>query len=92
MEGDGYALESGGGVYFVCFLYIIWSYSRRGNPLPSLKNRTFQVCFLTIFCAMLPNILSTAMLNWADLRLYSAGRATGRPAATVFSSANPLTL
>ena len=47
------------------FLYIIWSYSRRGNPLPSLKNRTFQACFLTTFCAMLSNILSTVMLNWS---------------------------
>lgn len=44
------------------FLCIIWIYSRRGNPIPSLKNRSFQVCFGVTFLAMTTNILSTVLL------------------------------
>lgn len=43
-------------------LCIIWVYSRKGSPLPTLKNRLFQACFLVTFCAMTSNILSTQML------------------------------
>lgn len=46
----------------VVFLIIIWSYARKGDLLPSLKNRLFQCCFLSTFCAMFSNILSTAFL------------------------------
>lgn len=43
-------------------LCIIWIYSRKGNPSPSLKNRLFQGCFFVTFCAMTSNILSTLLL------------------------------
>lgn len=43
-------------------LCIIWVYSRKGSPLPTLKNRLFQICFLVTFCAMTSNVLSTEML------------------------------
>lgn len=43
-------------------LSIIWAYSRKGSTVPTLKNKMFQACFLTTFCAMLSNILSTVML------------------------------
>lgn len=43
-------------------LCIIWVYSRKGSPLPTLKNRLFQICFLITFCAMTSNVLSTEML------------------------------
>lgn len=43
-------------------LCIIWVYSRKGSPLPTLKNRLFQVCFLVTFCAITSNVLSTEML------------------------------
>ncbi|WP_242849098.1 EAL domain-containing protein [Robinsoniella sp. KNHs210] len=46
----------------VVFLVIIWSYARKGDLIPSLKNRLFQCCFLATFCAMVSNILSTAAL------------------------------
>lgn len=45
-------------------LLIIWTYSRKGNPVPSLKNRIFQLCFLTTFCSMTCNILSTLVLEY----------------------------
>ena len=43
-------------------LCIIWIYSRKGNPLPTLKNQFFQVCFLVTFFAITSNIVSTVML------------------------------
>lgn len=43
-------------------LCIIWVYSRKGNPIPTLKNRVFQACFLVTFCAMTSNILSTYLI------------------------------
>lgn len=43
-------------------LSIIWAYSRKGSIVPTLKNKMFQACFLTTFCAMISNILSTVML------------------------------
>lgn len=43
-------------------LCIIWVYSRKGSPLPTLKNRLFQVCFLVTFCSMTSNVISTLML------------------------------
>lgn len=43
-------------------LFIIWVYSRRHNPLPTMKNKIFQSCFLISALAMISNILSTLML------------------------------
>lgn len=43
-------------------LSIIWVYSRKGTPIPSLKNRLFQACLSITFCAMTTNILSTLMI------------------------------
>ena len=43
-------------------LCIIWVYSRKGNLIPSLKNRLFQASFLTTFGAMTSNILSTLLI------------------------------
>ncbi len=43
-------------------LLIIWGYSRRGSPLPSLKNRVFQGCLIITFLAVSTNILSTLLL------------------------------
>lgn len=43
-------------------LCILWIYSRKGNPIPSLKNKLFQLCFLVTFCAMVSNILSTILI------------------------------
>lgn len=52
-------------------LCIIWVYSRKGNPLPTLKNRLFQACFLVTFCAMSSNVLSTMMLyHYRELPLF----------------------
>ena len=51
----------------VVFLSIIWVYSRKGMPVPSLKNRLFQACLLTTFCATVSNILSTILLSKPDL-------------------------
>lgn len=48
------------------FLGIVWVYSRTGSHLPSLKNRTFQMCLLITFVAMLSNILSTIMIYFLD--------------------------
>lgn len=45
-------------------LAIIWSYSRKSDLVPSLKNRLFQSCFSVTFCAMGFNILSTLMLTY----------------------------
>ncbi|WP_302760571.1 putative bifunctional diguanylate cyclase/phosphodiesterase [Christensenella hongkongensis] len=45
-------------------LCIIWIYSRKGNPLPTLKNQFFQVCFLVTFFAITSNIASTVMLYY----------------------------
>lgn len=45
-------------------LCIIWNYSRKGNPLPSMKNRMFQACFLMTFLAMTSNIISTGILYY----------------------------
>lgn len=44
-------------------LLIIWTYSRKGEQVPSLKNFVFQLCFLTTFCSMSCNILSTLILE-----------------------------
>lgn len=43
-------------------LSIIWIYSRKGNPIPSLRNRLFQACLSITFCAMITNILSALLL------------------------------
>lgn len=61
-------------------LCIIWIYSAKARPIPTLKNRLFQGCFLVTFCAMLFNILSTVMiynlngalvsLTWAVTTIY----------------------
>lgn len=48
-------------------LLIIWGYSRRGSPLPSLKNRVFQGCLIVTFLAVSTNILSTLLLMRPDL-------------------------
>lgn len=41
---------------------IIWVYSRKGNPTPSLKNRLFHICLLTTFISMSMNLLSTILI------------------------------
>lgn len=46
----------------IIVLCIIWVYSRKGNVIPSLKNKLFQLCFFTTFVAMITNILSTWMI------------------------------
>lgn len=61
-------------------LCIIWVYSRKGNPIPSLKNRLFQTCLSVTFSAMLSNIFSTLLiytlsaqtlfLTWAVTLIY----------------------
>lgn len=43
-------------------LSIIWIYSRKGNNVPTLKNKMFQGCLLVTAAAMLTNILSTEMI------------------------------
>ncbi len=43
-------------------LCIIWVYSRKGNPLPTLQNKCFHICFLVSFFAILSNILATILL------------------------------
>ena len=43
-------------------LGIIWTYSRKGSNLPSLKNRVFQGCLIVTFGAIFTNILSTIMI------------------------------
>ena len=50
-------------VISIFYLCIIWLYSRKGNPLPTLKNRIFQHCFLITFLAMASNILSTLAIH-----------------------------
>lgn len=46
----------------IVVLCIIWVYSRKGNLIPSLKNRLFQASFLTTFGSMTSNILSTVLI------------------------------
>lgn len=43
-------------------LCIIWIYARKGFSLNSLKNKLFQACFMTTFCAMTTNIVSTILI------------------------------
>lgn len=64
----------------IVVLCIIWIYSRKGNPIPSIKNRLFQASFLATFCAMASNLLSafliatlqpyTLALTWAVTLIY----------------------
>lgn len=64
----------------VVMLCIIWIYSRKGNPLPNLKNKLFQFCFFTTMLATVSNICSTLLiynyqtvplaLNWAVALIY----------------------
>lgn len=44
-------------------LCIIWIYASKSNPLPTIKNKMFRGCFLTTFCAMVFNILSTVLIT-----------------------------
>lgn len=54
----------------IAFLCTIWVYARSWNPLPTLRNRMFQLCFFTTFCAMASNIAATAMIyNYTVLPL-----------------------
>ncbi len=46
----------------VIILCIIWVYSHKGNPLPSLQNKFFQICFIITFSAIMSNILATILL------------------------------
>lgn len=46
----------------IVILGIIWTYSRKSNLTPSLKNQMFQVCFLVTFIAMATNVISTILL------------------------------
>lgn len=50
----------------IIMLVIIWFYSRKGNLVPSLKNKMFHMCFMVTFCAMSFNILSTIMLAYPE--------------------------
>lgn len=43
-------------------LCIIWIYSSKGNPLPSLQNRFFRICFVVTFLAITSNIVATILL------------------------------
>lgn len=70
----------------VVFLIIIWSYARKGDLLPSLKNRLFQCCFLATFCAMFSNILSTAFLAFPQYVPYQVSWAV----TMVYFMATPL--
>lgn len=70
----------------IVILFIIWVYSRKGNLVPSLKNRLFQMCFLITFCAMGFNILSTIMLTYPDFPLQSLTWFV----TTVYFAATPL--
>ncbi len=66
----------------VVILCIIWIYSRKGNPLPTLQNKFFQVCFFVTFIAIISNIAATFLLyhyqvvppflNWTVNTLYFA--------------------
>ena len=46
----------------IVIICIIWVYSRKGNPTPSLKNRIFQICLLATFVSMSMNLLSTVLI------------------------------
>ncbi len=43
-------------------LCIILVYSRKGNPLPTLQNKCFHICFMVTFVAILSNMLATILL------------------------------
>ena len=67
-------------------LCIIWNYSRQSHSLPTLKNKLFQVCFLTTFLAMTSNILSTICIqNTGVIPLW-----VNWPVTTVYFIATPL--
>lgn len=46
----------------VVFLCIIWIYSRKGNLIPNIKNKLFQISFLTTFLSITTNVLSTILI------------------------------
>ncbi|MEG2323333.1 MAG: bifunctional diguanylate cyclase/phosphodiesterase [Anaerovoracaceae bacterium] len=48
-------------------LIIIWTYSRKSQALPTLRNKLFQGCFLIAFCSISTNILSTFMLSYETI-------------------------
>ena len=67
-------------------LCIIWNYSRQSHSLPTLKNKLFQVCFLTTFLAMTSNILSTICIqNTGVIPLW-----VNWPVTTIYFIATPL--
>lgn len=67
-------------------LCIIWNYSRQSHSLPTLKNKLFQVCFLTTFLAMTSNILSTICIQYTGvIPLW-----VNWPVTTIYFIATPL--
>lgn len=67
-------------------LCIIWNYSRQSHSLPTLKNKLFQICFLTTFLAMTSNILSTICIqNTGVIPLW-----VNWPVTTIYFIATPL--
>lgn len=67
-------------------LCIVWNYSRQSHSLPTLKNKLFQVCFLTTFLAMTSNILSTICIqNTGVIPLW-----VNWPVTTIYFIATPL--
>jgi len=67
-------------------LCIIWNYSRQSHSLPTLKNKLFQICFLTTFLAMTSNIISTICIqNTGVIPLYVNWTVT-----TIYFIATPL--
>lgn len=70
----------------IVILFIIWVYSRKGNLVPSLKNRLFQMCFLITFCAMGFNIMSTILLTYEERSLCALTWVV----TTIYFAATPL--
>lgn len=70
----------------IVILFIIWVYSRKGNLVPSLKNRLFQMCFFITFCAMGFNILSTILLTYEERSLCALTWVV----TTIYFAATPL--
>lgn len=51
----------------IVILTIVWIYSKKGQPLPTLKNKVFQVCLCGTFCAMASNIISTLCIHYHQI-------------------------
>ena len=44
-------------------LIIVWMYEKKGNNIPSFKNRVFKLCLMTTFMGISSNIISTIMIE-----------------------------